>query len=510
MNWRGIRFFSLVFVLVVSFVLTAFTDKEWQSKFISYQNNRLIYHADEKGDIIPDFSRVGYHLGDQDIPKVEVVKTLSPTVGGESQTAIQSAIDEVSRLPLNSKGLRGAILLKKGTYLIPGSIRISSSGIVLYGEGNGPDGTQLIATGTDKRSVLKISGTGKLQQIGEKVKITDAYVPVGTFSFKVADVRSFKIGDEVAIFRPGTDAWIHDLKMDSIEARSGTRQWSASEYDFHFERVITKIEGNTVYLNNPVVMSMEVKYGGGYLYKCAFEGRISEIGVENILFKSEYKSDTDEDHSWTAIDFSKTQNAWVRNIVSKCFAYSLVSVGSDAKMITIDHCKNLEQKSIITGGRRYSFNICGQMNLVKNCEASEGRHDYVTGAKVCGPNVFYNCSAVRTHADIGPHHRWAVGTLYDHIVTDGSINVQDRGNWGSGHGWAGATQVLWNCTAPKVCLQNPWVSAKNYCIGLKGQVDKGRLSGRPNGEWEGLNESSLLQPASLYLAQLKQRKGEMN
>ena len=62
-----------------------------------------------------------------------------------------------------------------------------------------------------------------------------------------------------------------------------------------------------------------------------------------------------------------------------------------------------------------------------NCQSTEGRHDYVTGARVCGPNVFYNCTAFQTYADIGPHHRWAVGTLYDNIITDGEINVQDRG-----------------------------------------------------------------------------------
>ncbi len=74
----------------------------------------------------------------------------------------------------------------------------------------------------------------------------------------------------------------------------------------------------------------------------------------------------------------------------------------------------------------------------------------------------------KTHADIGPHHRWAVGTLYDNITTDGEINVQDRGNYGSGHGWAGVTQVLWNCTVKRAAVQSPWTSGKNYNIGMKG------------------------------------------
>jgi hypothetical protein len=115
---------------------------------------------------------------------------------------------------------------------------------------------------------------------------------------------------------------------------------------------------------------------------------------------------------------------------------------------------------VITGGRRYSFSNNGQCNLFTNCHTTEGRHDYVTGSKTLGPNVFYNCTAKKTHADIGPHHRWAVGTLYDNIVTDGEINVQDRGNWGSGHGWAGVTQVLWNCTVKRAAVQSPWASGK--------------------------------------------------
>jgi hypothetical protein len=160
---------------------------------------------------------------------------------------------------------------------------------------------------------------------------------------------------------------------------------------------------------------------------------------------------------------------------------------------------------VITGSRRYSFNNDGQQNLFMDCHATDGRHDYVTGAKVCGPNVFYNCTAKRTHADIGPHHRWSTGTLYDNINTDGEINIQDRGNYGSGHGWVGVTQILWNCTAKTATVQSPYVNGKNYSIGLKGSKAPGRFKDRPDGVWEGQNEDGL-QPKSLYMAQLQARK----
>lgn len=252
---------------------------------------------------------------------------------------------------------------------------------------------------------------------------------------------------------------------------------------------------------------METKYGGGAIYKYRFDGRISEVGVEDILFESEYAHDTDEDHGWVAIAMDKIENSWVRNVTSRYFGYSCVSLNPDAKQITIKDSKSLEPKSIIMGGRRYAFDNNGQLNLFLNLHATEGRHDYVTGQKVLGPNVFYNCTAENAHADIGPHHRWAVGTLYDNIATDGAINVQDRGNWGTGHGWSGTTQVIWNCVASTAAVQSPWVTGKNYCIGLKGEQTQGRLPNRPEGEWEGLNQPGL-NPELLYMAQLKARKKE--
>ncbi|PZQ97307.1 MAG: hypothetical protein DI539_29930, partial [Flavobacterium psychrophilum] len=171
------------------------------------------------------------------------------------------------------------------------------------------------------------------------------------------------------------------------------------------------------------------------------------------------------------------------------------------------NCTSLAPKSKIEGGRRYSFNNDGQLNLVRDCLADEGRHDYVTGAKVAGPNVFYNCKSTNAKADIGPHHRWAVGTLYDNIITDGEINIQDRGNWGTGHGWAGVTQILWNCQTVKVAVQNPYVSGQNYAIGVMATKVTGRLKDRPDGTWEGLNKKGLM-PASLYLKQLEDRQGK--
>ncbi|HEX5654700.1 MAG TPA: hypothetical protein VFX58_16600 [Chitinophagaceae bacterium] len=498
---KAISFLS--FLIILSFQPAS---PHWESAFIKVnKDGTLQYIPDEKGNIIPDFSRVGYYGGDKTIPDVPVVKTIEPAEGSNEEL-IQSAIDEVAKRSPGKDGFRGAILLKKGVYKIPNSIRIETSGIVLRGEGDTFNGTRLVAQSKKQVSLIDVAGKGSLAEIkGTRSKIMDDYVPVGSTSFTVSSSSAYAKGDKIIVFRPGTDQWIRDIKMNEIVERTGTRQWQAKEYDLSFERIITKTEGNRIFIDNPIVMAMETKYGGGEIYKYSFAGRISKVGIEHIYFESEFETDTAENHAWNAISFNKIEQGWIRNVTAKYFGFSCVNLGGQAKNISVLNSNCFDHKSIITGSRRYSFNNNGQLNLFMNCRATDGRHDYVTGARTCGPNVFYNCTAKTTHADIGPHHRWTAGTLYDNISTDGEINIQDRGNWGSGHGWAGVTQVVWNCKVKRAAVQNPWTSGKNYCIGLKGEKYEGRFKGRPDGEWEGQNQDGL-KPASLYMAQLKARK----
>jgi hypothetical protein len=504
---RYMKFSKLNALLISGGVIVAslaFTKASWESKFLKVNSdNTITYVPDEKGNVIPDFSRVGYHEGDRPIPNVRVVEKIKPSSKGSSQEIIQKAIDKVSLRVPDENGFRGAILFKKGRYQIPGSIKINASGVVLRGE----KGAVLVATGKTKRNLLLISGSGSITEIqGTRTKITNDFVPLGAKSFDVLSAGNFKVGDKIVVFRPGTRAWISDLKMDKIKEKENTRQWQPEEYSFHFERKVTSVEGSRISIDNPVVMAMEKKYGGGEIYKYSFDGRIAEVGIENLEFESEFANHYDEDHGWIAIEMDKAENCWVRNVVSRYFGYSCVSLEVNSRNITVIDSKCYEPKSIITGGRRYSFNNMGQMNLFMNLVATEGRHDYVTGQQVRGPNVFFNCKSIRAHSDNGPHHRWSMGTLFDNVETDLQINVQDRSNSGSGHGWSGVNQVFWNCKAKEAVVQSPWVSGKNYAIGMIATKRPGMwFNDRPDGEWEGHNQPGL-SPASLYLAQLKARQ----
>src|SRR5690554_2144816 len=155
MNKHKIRNILIACILIA--LTTSFHPEMilWESQYVSLnEDGSLRYTPDELGNIIPDFSHVGYHQGNKDIPHIPIQKTISPAKTGSSQDIIQKAIDELVASESDKNGFRGAILLKKGIYNIPGTIHINTSGIVLRGEGDNESGTRLVATGKGKRTLL--------------------------------------------------------------------------------------------------------------------------------------------------------------------------------------------------------------------------------------------------------------------------------------------------------------------------------------------------------------------
>lgn len=71
------------------------------------------------GDIIPEFGgHVGYRndlLGLPEFSEVPVIHTLAPSSENGDSARIQAALDDVSTLPVNEHGFRGAVLLLPGT-----------------------------------------------------------------------------------------------------------------------------------------------------------------------------------------------------------------------------------------------------------------------------------------------------------------------------------------------------------------------------------------------------------
>jgi fibronectin type 3 domain-containing protein len=281
--------------------------------------------------------------------------------------------------------------------------------------------------------------------------------------------------------------------------------WTVDGYQLKFRRVITAVDGNQISLDAPIVQTIEDQYGGGDIYKYSYTGELEKIGFECLRLESTYISPTDENHGWTAIKINRLQNGWVRQVTGRYFGYGLVTIKGNSQQITVEDCAMLDHKSVITGGRRYSFNIDdSQLLLIQRCLAREGRHDFASGSKTPGPNVFVDCRADRTHADIGPHHRYATGQIYDNVM-GGEINVQNRQSSGSGHGWAGAQILFWNCDASSIICDAP-NGAMNWCVGSRGTKVEGYWAREePFGIWDSYNVP--VTPRSLFYTQLAERLG---
>src|SRR5262249_29948555 len=153
--------------------------------------------ADERGDRIPDFSHCGYAGGDRPIPAAPV-RVVVEAKKGDATRRIQAAIDHVASLPPDRDGLRGAVLVLAGRHEVGGHLRISASGVVLRGQGQGPKGTVVVATGTDRRTLIQVRGAADRKLSQTAYAVVDKYVPVGATKLRL-DKKGLKAGDRVLV-----------------------------------------------------------------------------------------------------------------------------------------------------------------------------------------------------------------------------------------------------------------------------------------------------------------------
>jgi len=466
--------------------------------FLSY--GTYANHGESNADnILPDFSFAGYERGGIPIPDVSVVRTVQPGPG-DDLARIQQAIDETSAMPLDGSGFRGAVLLSAGHYEIADSIVIEADGVVLRGAGQGLDGTVIELRGKGQKTAIRVEGAGSgLGEVaGTRRRVTTAYVAVGARAFDVESVSGLAVGDDVAVLRTPNQAWIDALKM----APYG---WTPESFAIAHERRIVALDGQRVTVDIPLVDTVEDRFGGGVLFKTRVKGRIRHCGVEDLRLESTWADETDEDHGWTAVRLSRVTDSWVRRVTARFFGYSAVLIENASNFNTVEETAMLDPKSKITGGRRYPFHVAGGMgNLFQRCYARGGRHNFVSGSRVTGPNVWLDCAADENHADDGPHHRWATGLLFDN-TSSSELHVQNRKDAGSGHGWAGAQVLFWNADASELICDAP-TGAMNYAVGCVGARTQGSWAPEePFGIWESLGAN--VQPRSLYLQQLQDRLG---
>ncbi|RZK65313.1 MAG: pectate lyase, partial [Pedobacter sp.] len=304
------------------------------------KDGKLAYTPDAEGNRIPDFSYAGYMAGEKAIPDA-TIKVVVPVSKGDATIRIQSAINYVSKLPIGKDGLRGAILLEKGTYEVAGTLKISASGVVLRGSGFGVGGTKIFATGLDRIGVIRILGKDDRSE-QNPVAITDNYVPVNANQLTLASINGFKVGDQILINRPSTKEWIDTLKTAEFGGGESALGWKPGTRDIRWDRKIMAINGSTITLDAPLTTALDAKFGGATVSKYDWNGRINNGGIENLKIESDYHKENikDEYHRWTAICLENVQDAWIRQVVFEHFAGSAVTVLETSKRITVEDCKS--------------------------------------------------------------------------------------------------------------------------------------------------------------------------
>jgi hypothetical protein len=466
-------------------------------------DGKLVYRPySDKGDQLMDWSHCGYKNSSVPLPRVPVVETLESLdgevtaaakleypMGRDSHARIQAALDKVGAKAPDADGIRGAVLLKRGTYYVTGSLFVRS-GVVLRGEGDGDDGTVLICRTTEVggEAITLGQSAGVVEPVGvDAVRITDAYVPSGSVTLTLADGGSFKVGDFVSIRKTVNQAWIDVLGMGERlqhirggKEGAGKRPWKPEAYQFRHLRRIDAIDGNQITLDAILPQSFDEQHGGGDVTKVSVDALGTHCGVESLQIVSNYdptvkenNKDTNYFNFKTAILVQGTQDSWVRDCTVKHVSFAAVMIGPNTRQITVRDVKCLAPIGPVRGGLRYAFNIGGgTLHLFYNCFSEDGRHDFALGSRETGPFAFVRCTAVRGEQS-EPHHRWSAGALYDNVITkDGTLAAINRGDSGSGHGWAAANTMFWNCDAKSIVVMDPQTEGENnFAIGYQGTFD---------------------------------------
>lgn len=408
-----------------------------------------------------DFSSAGYGGGGVAIPAVPAKFSLTPAGAGRDDTrAIQAALDAVGQLPPDAQGLRGAVLLRGGTFRIEGQLHLNTSGVVLRGEN-----ATLLAAGNSRRTLIEILGRTTGRKVGPALRVTDETTPAGAKTLTLASTAGLNAGDRILIRRPSTKEWIAFTKANdypvSGQYRDARLDWIPGSRDIEWERTITAVDAaaNKVTLDAPITTALETKFGGATVHTLAWPDRLRNVGVENLTCISEVSTTNplDEEHAWMCVSVDRAENVWVRGVTAKKFVSSCVWVANGARAVTVEDCASAEPVSEIGGWRRISFYVDGQQVLVQRCTASDGERDFAAGHCAAGPDVFLDCKALNAHADSGPFESWASGILYDRVSIAGAALVfANLGMKVQGAAWTSANCVMWNCaSASRIVVDDP-------------------------------------------------------
>ncbi|KZV87720.1 hypothetical protein EXIGLDRAFT_773358 [Exidia glandulosa HHB12029] len=455
----------------------------------------------KKGDILPDFSYVGYRQGEHKLPSTQphnasVVIAASKSSSDDQTKAIQDALDKVGAAG------GGVVELAVGNHYVAGaSIVIPSKTWI-----RGADAAKsIVIVKGDARAVFSIGTPDAKATTGAKAAITATYVPIGAASVAVDDASIFKVGQNVYVQRPATAEWIRANGMADLVRDGSPQTWIKAGTLIKQPRTITAISGNTITLDVPLTDSIEKKWGAGSVQAFTWPSQSQGAGIETmqIVLQPSCSGQPISDTScqFQAIVFQPfALDSWASKINMTGFVTGFVKVFAGSRRITLENLNSIRDK-VSDGSHGWGSDIAveGTQILVQNCQSvgiTDARSFAITtSSQTAGPNAILNHKSSLASQVIQPHQRWAHGLLVDN--SQSGIDLSNRNNAGSGQGWAINGAVAWNSDAA-FQIQSPPLGV-NWGIGMRGKA-----GANSNGTLIATGET--VTPKSLYTAQLQARR----
>ncbi len=503
------------FALLLTFLQLSIAPSWSQSAWAHFgTDGKLVYKKTPLGDRIPDFSHAGYRGGGVALPLLKTRIKVLPTNAADDTPTIQAALDKVARLAPDAHGHRGAVELAPGYYHLAGTLTIHASGVMLRGTAAiGPTASVLELTGAPHRAI-NIEGEYHQRALGTPTWLADRYIPAGSATVHLADASGIHAGDVLEIIKLVKPAWTHFMGMDHLTRDGKPEVWL--KYDIPVLRRVASVDVNAVRLSLPLNDSFDSKFYLGQhatVTRVEVTGQIAETGVETLQILAPDRSIAYRvDQEFDGIAMDNTVDSWLRYVAFVDTTNS-VRIEYHSNRITVLGVDVQQHSAVTSHAQPFDFRISGSQVLLDRCTGQGDRVTYVgTQSRSEGPNVVLHCRFLGT-GKIEGHQRWSTAFLVDGCeVPDGDIYLRNRGTMGSGHGWTLGWSVLWNNKARTILVQNP-PGALNWSIGDIGDQITAPMpvSDAPEGARlpSGIVESAgkPVEPASLYLEQLRERKG---
>ncbi len=484
--------------------------------FCNAQKQAQIFKNYQKdATVLPDFSYAGYHNGEIGIPNDLNYKVFDVTAYGakpndavSDKVAIQKAIQAA-----NANG-SGIVFFPKGRFLVNEDgddlSRIVSKGskIIFRGSGSGKDGTELFMKNTlqptDPKKMWTVPTLFSFTSNGSDKKVGDvaASAKVGSFDLELSTSKGLKAGDWIVLKILDTNPDFIKSEFGEVAVNPTWTYITDKGLEIRVMYQIAKIKGQTITLAAPIPYAVDAKYKWE-VYKFA---NSEEIGIEDIAFVGNWKEKFVHHASWihdsgySLVSISKTTNSWMKNCrFTDCSSAATISQSAN---FTALNC-------IITGtGGHNAIASNGSTNvLIAKCvdEASQW-HSF--GASHCSMNtVIWDCTYPATTC-FESHSSQPRNTLLDG-VTGGFMSSRAGGSvFNMPNHMQGL--VLWNYTQTSPVLKNfefwppkeiYWKLLKPTIVGFKSEGTTFIKEQLRYGE----SLDGLVEPASLYIAQLKIR-----